>query len=85
MDLTVFVANNADPQHIQRFWQYIDTRMLRTKAAMVIAGALVEFIFNVVTLAMSGMMGFLMVLLKLHKMLENDEVELIKQAYLTYE
>lgn len=85
MDLIVFVANNADPQHIQRFWQYIDTRMLRTKAAMVIANALVELIVEVVTSAMSGMIGFLVVLLKLHSMLDNDEVELIKQAYLTYE
>jgi len=88
MDLAVFVANDADPHNIHRFWQQIDTRMLRTKAAMVIAGVLVKLIVNVMANVMSnvmtGMMGFVMVLLKIHNMLDSDEMQLVKQAYDTY-
>lgn len=84
MDLVVFVTKNADPLHVERFWQHIDTRMLRTKAAMVIAGLLVKLIYNVVTNVMSGMMGFIIVLLRMHKMLDSNEMQLIKQAYATY-
>lgn len=88
MDLTVFVANDADPHNIHRFWQQIDTRMLRTKAAMVIAGVLVKLIANLAanmtSYVMTGMMGFVMVLLKIHNMLDSDEMQLVKQAYDTY-